>query len=450
MASFKSDKIIKQHLTFGNLCYLYQANAKKTLKIKTDDMSSTYSDGNNQIEIIKSMMDLCHNAPVRKRILGNFDKAIASYIFNSKYTITALAMEISNCSREEIKNNILTYMKANMVDWENFVSQLQELVKSLLDEDEKQQLLYDHQSSAQSEAENEIEFVANCLYYVVYNDNEIKVADEEAMMDGIEEPFSLFEDDPYTRGEKKEFSASTAVEIHLFASFLKEAPYHRYQGYIVYHNFDDVVDFIVDHNLIITKIETLLGTLHIYAKKTAYTLRKLRHEEVPQAFAYIDSFNDTFKPKISWKGRTLAQMCADGLERRIWNAYVYLDGDDIVAYQDYKIRRDGVIELGANVCRKEEQVLSVSLIYLYELKFPFSKFFAGTYEENMDDIAIFEGAGFVPKKYYNSEIKEYTNKTRERITPKYLNTLNSKDLSYSLYFENSCLLHKSVIFTRNK
>ena len=337
--------------------------------------------------------------------------------------------------------NIHTYLAEN-VDLTSFMKKLREIIDNLYNQEDK-----DHLNIGDDDT-----CLIYCLRHIANSTNNI---DNSTIEGDNLSTFDYLEGDPYTRGEMKQFSASHAIRIDLWeCNIAPDNIDDAIFGCEEFTDFNEVVQFVLTHNLKIHSIQTSCGYFRVEAKNSHLKLRAIDNnskEDIAKVFRFILKHDSDFRPKRSWRGRKLGEMCANGLKKGVWHAYAYMDeNDEIAAYLDYKIRSDGYIDLGAALVNEEyrQQRLASSLIYLFELMFPQSPFFGGTYEENDSMIQTFTTTGFVPRNYYNTETKEKTNRIQERITEAYKESKQDKDLGYSVYFKYKGLFDESLENTR--
>lgn len=205
----------------------------------------------------------------------------------------------------------------------------------------------------------------------------------------------------------------------------------------LYHNVDSCIDYIMKNGLVILKLETNPGYIHISAESSpTLRIKKICSEDYDIAINLIEKYSNEFRPKIKWKGRNISQLVHGGLEKSKWVPYGYYDNNVLIGYIDYKISTNGLIELGTLLIDEKYRDLGLgaSLINLCRLKFFSTCLYSGTYEENTSMISTFKKTGF-----HEYNIDAGTNKRRERINPDDPNKLTN-----SVYFITNPLLKQQI------
>lgn len=95
---------------------------------------------------------------------------------------------------------------------------------------------------------------------------------------------------------------------------------------------------------------------------------------------------------------------------------------------------DGDVELGILLTNSQYRLkgLATSLIYLFRLKYPGNRVYAGTYEENYGMRRTLKKTGFVPNKFYDEKLKVTSHRIRERFDPAYPE--DERHLTNSVYY----------------
>ena len=249
-------------------------------------------------------------------------------------------------------------------------------------------------------------------------------------------------------GQGIECSASEAVEIWLHGEYIKQEPFNQTKGYIVFYHFEACIEFILQHSLKILSVTGSLGAVNILTEQTEYKLRKIAPNDYEKVYHFVLLYDNEFVPKLSWRGRKLAEMCLDGLNSGKWAGYAYFDNEDkIISYLDYKIRIDTDIELGVALTHEDyrKKGLVSSLKWFFMLIFPTLGFYAGTYEENEPMKNTFAKTGFEPREFWNEEMNVKTNKIRERIVLQDSESIenNQYKLTNSVYYYSQSILKES-------
>lgn len=188
-------------------------------------------------------------------------------------------------------------------------------------------------------------------------------------------------------------------------------------------------------------IATLVAiTLYYKLDTENYTLCRLEEPDYIRASDFIDLHLSEFRPKVSWRNRTLSSMALNGLQTEKWTGYVYKNKENhLVSYLDYKIRTDGDIELGIQLTSETERKkhFATALINYLRFKYMYAKFFTGTYEENEKMRAVLKITGFheylfKSKDQNGKKNKKQANRIQERVNPHSQN--GEGELTYSVYY----------------
>ncbi len=190
-----------------------------------------------------------------------------------------------------------------------------------------------------------------------------------------------------------------------------------------FYDYQECFDKIVSDNLLIKNIVTYSSQIAVYAEPNLdeLVLRRLFNNDIDKAKNLIKENIEEFKEKSLWKGKKLYNMAENDLSTRKWKAYGYFDSNDnLISYADYKLRSDGMIELGILLTKKEfrKKGYGSSLVWLFKLKFATSDFVSGTYEENNEMISVFNSTNYTEDYSVNrTNFNEMTNKVPERRNP---------------------------------
>lgn len=184
-------------------------------------------------------------------------------------------------------------------------------------------------------------------------------------------PKDLLHDDPY--GLSVEHSSSTALSIKLVEDKSDGCTKE-------FFSYERALEFIEKNSAFIMKIDCSLGCITLYYKLDTenYTLCRLEEPDYIRASDFIDLHLSEFRPKVSWRNRTLSSMALNGLQTEKWNGYVYKNKENhLVSYLDYKIRTDGDIELGIQLTSETERKkhFATALINYLRFKYMYAKFF---------------------------------------------------------------------------
>lgn len=178
-------------------------------------------------------------------------------------------------------------------------------------------------------------------------------------------PKDLLHDDPY--GLSVEHSSSTALSIKLVEDKSDGCTKE-------FFSYERALEFIEKNSAFIMKIDCNLGCITLYYKLDTenYTLCRLEEPDYIRASDFIDLHLSEFRPKVSWRNRTLSSMALNGLQTEKWTGYVYKNKENhLVSYLDYKIRTDGDIELGIQLTSETERKKHFATALINYLRFKY-------------------------------------------------------------------------------
>lgn len=257
-------------------------------------------------------------------------------------------------------------------------------------------------------------------------------------------PKDLLHDDPY--GLSVEHSSSTALSIKLVEDKSDGCTKE-------FFSYERALEFIEKNSAFIMKIDCSLGCITLYYKLDTenYTLCRLEEPDYIRASDFIDLHLSEFRPKVSWRNRTLSSMALNGLQTEKWTGYVYKNKENhLVSYLDYKIRTDGDIELGIQLTSETERKkhFATALINYLRFKYMYAKFFTGTYEENEKMRAVLKITGFHEylfkcKDQNGKKNKKQANRIQERVNPHSQN--GEGELTYSVYYSAPSVISEVFI-----
>lgn len=252
-------------------------------------------------------------------------------------------------------------------------------------------------------------------------------------------PYDILSYDPYNRGRQYSKSGAIRMVIREDHDDLKNV---LFDGY----NFEQCLEYILAHNLVIKKIDCSLSFIDMVCVPCAenpYYLKRVGPEDYTRVRNFIFLHEHEYRTKKWWKD-WLSNMVYNGLMLGKWTGYAYYnEHNDLVSYLDYKIRTDGDFELGTQLtvtpCRGH--YLATGLINFMRFKFMNSCFFTGTYEENQNMKHIFEKAGFTEHLFYDPETDSVSNRIKERINLNFPD--DDSKMTNSIYYNANSILNET-------
>lgn len=276
--------------------------------------------------------------------------------------------------------------------------------------------------------------IAECICWCFVTTNKIECVPTVAALS--RKPYDCYTYDPHSFSGQ--YSRSGAVHMTLRED-IPGTENILYEG----HNFERCTEYILEHNVIIKKIDCSLGRIDMVCvplDENPYCLKRVEANDYNQVRHFIDLYKDEFRTKIWWEDE-LSKMVYHGLNTEIWTAYAYYTADGfIAAVLDYKIRSDSNIELGTEITipKYRRKSLATGLINLFRFRFMNSCLFSGTFEENVGMRRVFEKTGFKEHLFCDEDGKETSNRIRERYDPNFPN--DTTKLTNSVYYYANSLL----------
>lgn len=284
-------------------------------------------------------------------------------------------------------------------------------------------------------------FVSAALSWCLLASN---TENEEVLIENIHisnsKPNDIMHYDPFNLSEHRSNSSALCIKlINMKTNNVKE-----------FFTHECAVEFVIKHDLLITKIDFARGTIKVFynclAEKGLH-LARVGKKDFQQASNFILDNLSKFKPKLSWKKRRLSDMVLNGLQSRKWTAYaIYNDQNKIISYLDYKLRADFEIELGSQLTDPNEQGkgFATGLINLMCLMFISNRLFSGTYEENGAMRHVFHKCGFQPHLFFDPETLLESNKIRERIDVN--DPENEQVMTNSVYYYCNSIMNRFRLY----
>lgn len=352
---------------------------------------------------------------------------------------------------KEFANYIKKYICENIYDIEKFLNELKILIDHMPDCSHKEKFLDFYNDDETVSKDKQYSLIVECVHYILIVNNQIP----KYMRPHHDVKYDIENGDPHALGYNRSISA--AIHIVLSRVFSQEKSYNCNDEEVEFYHFELCTEYILKNGLIITNIETVYNWTNdidggnarrivnvvIYVKKADFILKRLSpyektntefENDYDEARSLFVKYQNEFRPKISWHGRTIDKLVENGLMCGKWLAYGYYSEGKLIAYLDYKFRTDMEIELGATIVDPgyRNRGLSSSLIFYFLLMFPSLCFAAGTYEENDPMIQTLKKTGFEEHIYGRSG----SNKKKDRV-----GIDNSTEAcTYSVYFKHEKLL----------
>lgn len=420
----------RQHLTFGSLSRLclkycseviltpvYDEDSKKTIdkeKIKTQ-----FNVMSNIFTVIFGTNEIYFTAPQDK---GYRNKLLHEKISIPDY-LSNLELPVEK-SKKMIDKYIVPYIEYK----EYFLKDLSKIINNMTESVEKYALnsyFIDGIETIVNQPDKISNIFLACLQIALKIENNCSKNEKEDQF------FDLGIDDPHGRDEKTSLSSAVQIQVTI-----GEEETHTF------YDFRRCVDFIVKKNLKIVFVNCIYPKIFVDTEllENSLTIRRVEEEDYLKVYELIKRYNSEFKPKVSWKGRTLYDMALNGLQSQKWSGWGYFDENgEIVGYVDEKIRTDAAIEIGIEVVdpKYRKQHLASSLLFLLKLENPNSIFYAGTFEENDSMIATFVSTGYVPNRISFTVDGKKTHRLKERISVEHKD--DYKYYTYSVYYKAESL-----------
>lgn len=445
-----------EKLNFGNLCKeIYSVVENQPIWTLPELAKENFSFAERATQ--KSVVILLYSTLWDDKQLWNVpcpSAPTASALFNCNRNITlkvrkaAVDADIS-LIRENVQKRFFEYLDEEQI--RTFLSKLRPLIKSLPESHTLRMREFSDKLSAIDPQKPDsmliaYEITAYCIYFCLNvpntnkgGGNDINTAYLPAVPQNVQEHY-----DPYNYSDRKHQSKAITIELIDTSGENKVKKFHI---------LELAREYILNHAIVITKIACTprVITLQYHSGKAmGYRLTRIEgHAECQRAHDFINDYLKEFKPKLSWRPRTLAEMALNGLEGPEeerenedgealpkWIGYAYYDQNgEIAAYLDYKLRCDGDIELGIQLTAADHRHrhLATGLINFVRLSFASYHLYAGTYEENKFMRQALDGCGFIPNYFYDKRLNIRTNKIRERENANGL-------LSNSVYYQAFSLL----------
>lgn len=275
-----------------------------------------------------------------------------------------------------------------------------------------------------------------CIMFEALKQSNVK-SDPVALPALRYKPKDIERDDPY--GMATMHSNSTALVIEMIddkhASTSEEL-----------HSIDRALEFIEKKNAFILRIDCSIGRIKVFYKINAdYVLRRLEKADYIRASDFLRAHLDEFRPKASWRNRSLSEMVLNGLETEVWTGYIYENKSrNLVSYIDVKIRSDGFCEIGAQLTEKPERGkhFATALINYIRLKYAYARLYTGTFEENTPMRTTLKATGFEECYFVDYANGKRTNRIQERINP--LAPDDKDKMTYSVYYTVPSVISETI------
>ena len=308
----------------------------------------------------------------------------------------------------DVRNSeyVYSYVSNEIFSQITDVEQLEKELKNLINNTPKFP-----QKEAMQKQEDVAKLLAECLK--VATSHRFRVIDEKKR---INEKMINEQEKILGKGKGKcnVLRSTHAISIIVEGDGLQYPPFNLLNGSCEFHDFESMLEYIVENNLLILKVYSLRETVRIFVMPSKYRLKKISEKEYVDAIAFLGTYQHSFKAKKSWPKYSIACLASEGLKERKWTPYGYYMNNELIGYIDYKYTVKNGVELGIELIDREHrsQALATSLLYFVRLKFPTLCTYSGTYEENAEMRSTFEAAGYIidTAKGKDGIIKDRVNK----------------------------------------
>lgn len=442
MAKCITKEEMDSRLNFGNLCRVFTIVTNKAIwvpglygekggKRKPNATKGEIVDAICSLILPDENLDMLGNGttPPTATKLWSHQCDVQSYIRGQALQND----EAVDLIRKNFEKRIFTYLSDDQRH--NLLVELQKLILATPD-GQIPEALKEHIALCYDKKTSEMccKAIAECIYWCFVTTNKIECVPTVAALS--RKPYDCYSYDPHSFSGQ--YSRSGAVQM-ILREDIPGTENILYKG----HNFERCTEYILEHNIIIKKIDCSLGTIDMVCVPLGdnpYQLKRVEANDYNQVKHFINLYKDEFRTKISWD-EELSKMVHHGLDTEIWTGYAYYTADGfIAAYLDYKIRSDSNIELGTEITipNYRRKSLATGLINLFRFRFMNSCLFSGTFEENVGMRRVFEKTGFKEHLFCDEDGKETSNRIRERYNPKFPN--DTTKLTNSVYYYANSLL----------
>lgn len=288
-------------------------------------------------------------------------------------------------NKEQIYAYVTNKIISQMTDMEKLNKQLKNLINNTPNFPQKEML--------QKETDMG-KLLAECLK--VATSHKIRVISEKKYInEEIEELKKNI--DVKERAGSNTINSTHAVSIILEGEGLRNPPFNLPNGNCEFHDFDSLLDYIMENNLLILKVCYLQDVVRVFVMPSEYHLKKIVEKEYVDVIAFLGIHQKEFRAKKNWPKYNIACLASNGLKKRKWIPYGYYINNELIGYIDFKCTIKKGVELGIELIDEahRSQALATSLLYFVRLKFPTLCTYSGTYEENEGMRATFQNAGYV-------------------------------------------------------
>lgn len=288
-------------------------------------------------------------------------------------------------NREHIYSYVTNKIILQMTDTEKLNKQLKNLINNTPTFPQKEIL---------QKEEDMGKLLAECLK--VATSHKVRVIGEKKYIDEEIEELSK-NIDVEKRIRNGIINSTHAVSIILEGEGLKNWPFNLLNGNCEFHDFDSLLEYIMENSLLILRVCYLQDVLRVFVMPSEYRLRKITEKDYVDVIAFLGTHQKEFRAKRKWPKYNIACLASNGLKERKWIPYGYYINNELIGYIDYKYTIKRGVELGIELIDEahRSQALATSLLYFVRLKFPTLCTYSGTYEENERMRSTFQNAGYV-------------------------------------------------------